>query len=136
MSKIASHFRLNIWEEVSILVKRFLGSILIIAMLIAVPAHAASSRTFRVFPDLEFNGTTATCTVAIMANHTSDKIVATTALWQGSTLVDSWNSSGSGTLKISETATVSKNKTYKLVVNYSINGTSYSPVSISRTNNN
>lgn len=118
------------------MVKRFLGAILIITMLVAVPAHAASSRTFRVFPDLEFNGTTAICTVAVMGNQESDKIVATMALWQGSTLVKSWNSSGSGRLEISKTATVSKNKTYKLVVNYSINGTSYSPVSISRTNNN
>lgn len=118
------------------MVKRFLGAILIITMLVAVPTHAASSRIINVFPDIEFNGTKATCTVLITADRTSDKIAATTALWQGSTLVNSWSSSGSGILKISETATVSKNKTYKLVVNYTINGTSYSPVSISRTNNN
>lgn len=136
MSKIAAYFRLNIWEEVSILVKRFLGAILIITMLVAVPAHAASSRSANAIPVLEFNGTQATCMVFIGADRESDKIVATMALWQGSTLVKSWNSSGSGWLEISKTATVSKNKTYKLVVNYSINGTSYSPVSTSRTNNN
>lgn len=118
------------------MVKRFLGSLLIIAMLVAVPAHAASSRIASVIPDIEFNGTKATCMVFIQTERTSDKVVATMALWQGSTFIKSWNSSGTGMLKISETATVSKNKTYKLVVNYSINGTSYSPVSISRTNNN
>lgn len=124
------------WEEVSILVKRFLGAILIITMLVAVPAHAASSRSVSVNPRLEFNGTKATCVVVIGADRTSDKIVATMALWQGSTLIESWNSSGTGILKIDETATVSKNKTYKLVVNYSINGISHSPVSTSGTNNN
>ena len=118
------------------MVKRFLGAILIITMLVAVPAHAASSRSANAIPVLEFNGTQATCMVFIGADRESDKIVATMALWQGSTLVKSWNSSGSGWLEISKTATVSKNKTYKLVVNYSINGTSYSPVSTSRTNNN
>ena len=82
------------------MVKRFLGAILIITMLVAVPAHAASSRSANAIPVLEFNGTQATCMVFIGADRESDKIVATMALWQGSTLVKSWNSSGSGGWKL------------------------------------
>ena len=43
-------------------------------------------------------------------------------LWQGNILIDDWSASASGILKIDETATVERNKTYKLTVNYTVNG--------------
>lgn len=114
--------------------KRFLSMLILTAMILAIPANAMSARTIDVYPDLEFDGTQATCTVSIMGERTTDKISATMALWQGSKLVDEWSASGSGILKIDETATVAKSKTYKLTVDYMINGVAQTPVSISRTN--
>ena len=56
-------------------------------------------------------------------------------LWQGNILIDDWSASASGILKIDETTTVAKNKTYTLTVEYTVNGVEHTPVSISRTNN-
>lgn len=115
--------------------KRFWGLIIIMAMILTVPTYAVSARTVDVVPDIEFNGTQAICTVRIMGDRTTDRIAATMKLWQGSTLIDDWSASGTGILKIDETATVVKNKTYKITVDYTINGVAQIPVSISRTNN-
>lgn len=104
------------------------------AMLLAIPAYAASARTIDVIPDINFNGTKATCTVQITGDRATDRIVATVELRQGSTLIDDWSVSGYGILKIEETSNVVKNKTYKLTVDYTINGIAQTPVSISRTN--
>lgn len=114
--------------------RRFLSMLVLTAMILAIPSYAMSARTIDVYPDLEFNGTVATCTVSIVGERTTDKISATMALWQGSKLIDDWSASGSGILKIDETATVAKNKTYKLTVDYTINGVARTPVSISRAN--
>ena len=114
--------------------KGFLCLLLLMSMILAVPAYAASARTIDVVPDIEFNGTTATCTVRIMGDRTTDVISASVVLRQGSALIATWNASGSGVLKIDETAQVVRNQTYNLTVYYSINGVAQTPVSISRTN--
>ena len=102
--------------------KRFLCLLLVISVILAISAHAA------------FNGTSATCTVTILGERTTDRISAVMELWQGNILIDDWSASASGILKIDETATVERNKTYKLTVNYTVNGVAQTPVSISRTN--
>lgn len=107
---------------------------LLITMAFVLPSHAASTRAISVEPVIEFNGTKATCTVLIVGNRTTDEIEATMELRQGGRLIADWSDSGYGILKISETATVTRNTTYTLEVEYSINGDSKTPVSISRTN--
>lgn len=116
--------------------KRIWGLVVVMSIIfaLAVPAYAASTRAIRVVPDIEFDDTTATCTVQITADRLTDRITATMELWRGNTQIDDWNASGSGFLKIDETATVEKNKTYVLTVSYTVNGISQTPVSISRTN--
>ena len=114
--------------------KRIICMMLLITMAFVIPAHAASTRTISVVPDLAFNGTRATCSVSIVGNRTTDKIEATMELRQGSRLIDDWSASGYGILKIRETATVARNTTYTLEIEYSVNGDSKTPVSISRTN--
>ena len=87
-----------------------------------------------VVPDITFNGTEADCNVRITASKATDRIVATMELWQGTTLIDSWNGNGLWTLKLNGTADVQKNKTYTLVIEYSINGVKQTPATYSRTN--
>lgn len=99
-----------------------------------VPLYTTSVRTVNVVPNIEFKGTQAVCTVQILGNQTTDTITATMTLWQGSQRIGSWNASGAGILRMNRTALVSKNKTYKLTVDYKINGKAQSPVSISKTN--
>ena len=114
--------------------KRFLSFLLVMSVILAVPAYAASTRTIDVYPDLVFNGTTANCTVTILGERTTDKISAAMELWQGNTLIDDWSASGSGVLKMDKTAAVEKNKTYTLTVEYTINGVAQKTVSVSGTN--
>lgn len=114
--------------------RRFLCLLLAMSAILVIPAYAASARTIDLYPSLAFNGTSATCTVTILGERTTDKISATMELWQGSKLIDDWSASASGILKIDETTTVAKNKTYTLTVEYAVNGVEQTPISISRTN--
>lgn len=114
--------------------KRMFCLALVFSLILAIPAYAVSSRTINAYPALSFNGTSAACTVTILGERTTDKISATMELWQGSKLIDDWSASASGILKIDETTTVAKNKTYTLTVEYTVNGVEQTPISISRTN--
>lgn len=114
--------------------KRVMCILVLVATIFAIPAYAASPRTIDVYPSLSFNGTTATCTATIMGERTTDRIAASMELRQGGTLIDDWSASGSGILKLDKTTTVTKNKTYTLTVEYTVNGVAQTPVSISGTN--
>ncbi len=114
--------------------KKIICMMLLITMVFVIPANAASTRAISVVPDIEFDGTEATCTVSIIGDRTTDEIEATMELRQGGRLIDDWSASGYGILKIRETATVARNTTYTLEIEYSVNGDSKTPVSISRTN--
>ena len=107
---------------------------LLITMAFVIPANAASTRAISVEPDINFDGTRATCSVLIFGDRTTDEIEATMELRQGGRLIADWSDSGYGILKIRETATVARNTTYTLEIEYSVNGDSKTPVSISRTN--
>ena len=73
-------------------------------------------------PDISFSGTTANCSVTVVGNQISDKLTATIKLWQGTTCLETWTTSGTGYIFWDDTATVSKNNTYKLTVDVTING--------------
>ena len=108
--------------------------LIMLSVFLMVPAHAMSVRAIRVAPSLSFNNTEATCSVLITPDWTTDKVSANMELWQGSTPIDDWSGDGSGVLKLEGTATVAKNKTYTLVVYYSVNGDEQTPVRVTRTN--
>ena len=107
--------------------------LLLIALLIPVCARAASPRTSRVYPSLSFDGTTATCSVYISENKTTDSIALTAKLWQGSKCIATWSSSGTGHLNFSKTKTVSSGSSYKLTADVTINGNALDTVSKSGT---
>lgn len=99
-----------------------------------VPAHAASTRTIWANPSIRFDGTQATCYVKITADRPTDKISATMELWQGDTLLNSWDGDGTWVLTLEKTETVSKGKTYDLVIKYTVNDVDKTPIRISKTN--
>ena len=114
--------------------KRAAGLLILLAVFMAIPAHAVTPRLVDVLPNISFANNRATCTVEIYADNATDEIEAEMELWQGTTKIDSWNASGVWYLSMTETASVSSGKTYKLVVNYSINDVAKTPVTIYRTN--
>lgn len=115
------------------MVKKIGSLVVLLALILAIPAHAASPRLVDVLPDITFANNNATCTVEIYADRSDDRISATMELWQGTKRIDTWNDSDSGNLFMEKSARVEANKIYKLVVNYSINGVSKNPVTIYRT---
>lgn len=104
------------------MLKRFGSLVVLLALILEIPAYAASPRHVEVIPNVTFANNNATCTVEIYADRTNDRISATMELWQGTREIDAWSTSDSGYLFMEEAAHVEANKTYKLVVNYSING--------------
>lgn len=114
--------------------KRIGSMVVLFALILTIPAHAAAARLVDVLPDITFSNNKATCSVEIYADGASDQISATMELWQGSSKISSWSASDTWYLSMEKTASVEANKTYKLVVNYSINGVSKTPVTIYRTN--
>jgi len=93
-----------------------------LVLILTLSAQADESRVEGGTPELRFDGTTATCSVSCRANNAKDKVEATLTLYQGESFVDSWNNSGTGRVFISGSCAVKSGKSYKLVLEYSING--------------
>ena len=85
--------------------KRIVSVFLVAAILSALVATAAAaqSRAADYTPSLTFDGTTANCTISIMA--IGKPITATLELWQGSTRVAKWSDSATSRLIIDEDCT-------------------------------
>lgn len=111
--------------------KRYLVIGCILALLLTTSAYAISPRTYAL-PSLYFSGTTANCSVEVVADYSTDKINVVMALWNGSTCIDSWEKSGFGYVELSKEATVTRGKTYELTVDLTVNSKVYPTASISR----
>lgn len=111
--------------------KRVSSMFAVLVLVLSIPVSAAQIRAISTTPSLSFDGTQANCTVSIYANNNSEKISATVKLWNGSTCLKTWSTSGTGSLSFYKTATVKKGQTYKLEVSYSVAGVSKTPVSVS-----
>lgn len=111
-----------------------LAFLLAFVLVISMPVHAfATPRATITSPKLSFSGTTATCKVTIVGNNTSEYIQATMKLMNGTTCIATWNASGYGYVTMTKTATVTKNRSYTLVLDVSINGVQQDPASVSGT---
>ena len=103
--------------------------ILSILLILAIPLEAsATSRATNIAPTLSYSGVTANCTVNVGGSNLSDHIEVTMKLMFGSVCLASWTADGYGYLYMNETATVTKGRTYKLVVDVTINGVLYDSV--------
>ncbi|MCD8192370.1 MAG: hypothetical protein LUD55_06235 [Oscillospiraceae bacterium] len=111
--------------------KRIFVSIILAVALISGFCFAANAeaRTSIGAPVLSFSGNTAQCSVRIIENG---KISATLELWQGNTLIDSWEGSGTSYLSISGSHTVTSGKTYTAKVSGTANGVEFTGTSESK----
>lgn len=103
--------------------KRTFALVVLLLLALAFPAQAVEVRAIQLKPDLYFDGTTAVCSVSCRSDNVRDKVEATLTLYQGDNYVDSWNNSGTGKVFISGSCEVESGKSYRLVLDYSINGT-------------
>lgn len=95
---------------------------LLLVFLLTSTAYAQELRLNSAWADITFSGTTANCAVEIVGDSGSDKISATIKLNCGSQNIKTWNKySDNGYLMFQDTVSVSKGKTYELVVEYTVN---------------
>ena len=114
--------------------KQLLALSLVLVMLMGIAAQATGPiKAPNASPTLSFSGTTATCTAFVRGNKSTDNVAATVKLWTGGTCLKTWSASGKYSFKIKKNATVSKGKTYKLTVDYTVNGVKQPQKSVTRT---
>lgn len=109
--------------------------LLFFGFLLASTVYAQDIRTNYGYANISFSGTTATCQVVIPGKSNDDQISATIELLCGGQSIKTWNDSASGILDFKGTASVTKGKTYDLVVEYTVNGKAQSSFSNSGTCN-
>ena len=110
--------------------KRVIILILAAVMLLAIPAQA-TSRATTFMPSLTFEGATAKCGIVILGG-THDQIEVTLSLWHGNQLIDTWSEEGTGYLRMTESAQVTKEYTYTLEAVVAINGVELDPLIVEK----
>lgn len=113
--------------------RRICAWMALVVLALSISAQAAELRTNNVKPTLSFNGTTASCSVICRGNSSNDTIDVTLTLYQGSSFVNSWSGSGKGRVALSGSCEAVSGKSYKLVVDYSVNGESKSSAYTTKT---
>ena len=109
--------------------KRILTLSALFILVFTMSAQALEPRTTTSEPILSFSRTTAYCAVECAGENTGDEVKATLTLYRGTTYVDSWSGSGTGTVSVSGSCRVTSGKSYKLVLEYSVNGSAKPSVS-------
>lgn len=105
----------------------------LLALLLMSTAYAQDIRAASPGAHLFFSGTTATCYVVIPGAHGDDEINATIELRCGSQSIESWTKNSVGFLEFTDYVSVTKGKTYELVVDYTVNGEAQTSISDSGT---
>ena len=113
--------------------KRMLTFFALTICMLTIGVQAMELRGITAKPRISFNGTTAICTAACYGDHSDDVINATLTLYQGSTYVDSWSSSGVESVSVHGASKVKSGKSYTLTLTYSINGVAQPSVSATAT---
>lgn len=111
-----------------------IAMLLAVVLLMATPltAQATALRSQMVAPYLTFTGTTANCSVTVLASSGTDEIEMTVTLWQGNSWVESWDVTGTGHIIWEDTVTVVSGNTYVLTVDVTVDGEDLDQVYISK----
>ena len=109
--------------------KRILFLMMVLILLFSSVVYAATVAVGT--PSLTFSGTTATCKITVI--QSGKPINVTLELYQGSTLIDSWTKSGSGTVRVTGTHSVTSGVTYRLEASGTINGVPFTATPVTKT---
>ena len=120
-------------KEVIPLKKRFFPILFLFLMVFSTTAYAASTRAATVTPNISFHGTTANCSVFIVADKPTDDIDAVIKLWQGGRCIKTWEKSSISYLVFSGEVEVTKGKTYELTVDVTLAGKAQPRLSVEGT---
>ena len=104
--------------------RRVLAMVLVVLLLATSLSYAGTLGVTKSMK-LTFSGTTANCMLTVKSSGAA--IDATLKLYHGTTMIDSWSASGTGSVTIGETHNCVSGQTYRLEAEVTVNG---SPVSI------
>jgi len=113
--------------------KKVIAFLVLFALVLTVPGYAVQPRTPFHDADITFEGNQACCEVRIMGTSLTEDISATIKLWEKSQCIQTWHENDVGYLEFHGRKTVTPKETYKLTVNYTINGISQPQLSASNT---
>lgn len=132
---MTSFIRLGVkqMKEAIVLKKNIIMLLTLFAFMVSVVSVHAAPRTISIKPSISFDGTTAKCSVSVVADKMSDSVSATLVLWDGSKVIDSWTAAGTGYLLFSDTAQVVEGRRYTLTVDVVIGGITKPQVSVEGT---
>ena len=115
--------------------KFILPIVMALLLVFSVSAYAAQPVSNDIMnvgvPTIKVIGNKAKCSVDVTIYDSY--INATLELWQGSTLIASWNNTGYDYVTVSGSATIVHGLTYTLTVSGTANGVAFTPQSITRT---
>lgn len=103
----------------------------LLMLLLPITANASTSRSIFIKPGISFDGNTANCTVSVTGNTMRDEIDVVVKLWQGSTCIVTWTTSGNGYVYFSKSRTIRSGVEYTLTADVTINGIAQPTASIS-----
>ena len=104
---------------------------LAIVIVVSTPLTVFTNpRVMQIVPSLTFNGTKAICEVTVSGDATTDYIVATMTLMRANNLEARWQASGYGYVYMSKQDSVIAGRTYKLLIEVTVNGVAKDPVYI------
>lgn len=83
-----------------------------------------------IYPQIDFDGGTATCTATVIGDKTTDRISITMKLWQDSSCIATWSTTGIGYMRFSQSHDIAEGLQYKLTVDVTLNGIAKPTVSI------
>lgn len=112
--------------------RRILAVVAVMLIFSCVVASAVTPYALRANPTLSFSGEVARCSVVCRSENANDNIEATLTLYQGSRVIDSWSKSGRESVTISETCDVESGVTYRLAVEWSVNGVDQLTVGVTK----
>ena len=104
--------------------KKSLAMVLLMGVLLSCSVVAGMDAT-SVRAGLDFEGNEAICYAYAEGNSSSDYITLTMTLYQGSSYISSWSSSGYDYVELDGYATVDMGDYYTLEVEATINGRTY-----------
>lgn len=102
--------------------RKFALLLALLLLVLPITANATTPRLINIKPGISFNGTNATCTVSVTGDSMKDEIEMVVKLWQGTSCIATWKTSGTGYIAFSQNKTVTKDKEYTLTADVSING--------------
>ena len=103
------------------MIKRILAFSFVVILSLSISANAASLRGGIFTPSLEFEGTSAICSIFVSGDSTSDDVSVVLKLWTGGRCVKTWVESGDGYVYLDESAKVVSGQYYTLTADVAIN---------------